>query len=316
MIIVNPYSFYSPPPRSDELYHHGIKGQKWGHMNGPPYPLGASDHSASEKKAGWRSSLKKSSSTDSNQNRQRKGLSDKQKRALKIGAAAVGVALIAGGTAYAVKTGKISFVKDSGRKAVGNAIPELKTPLLSDSLSPTSVFKKLRSSESLSDTLANVNQLRGAPEGANNCTSCAIAGFLRRQYGVDVTSKSTGGKQQLLAGVVESCFKNAKLIEGSATKFGRSPDDAAELLVRRFGVNASGVCGIQWKEDSPYKGGHAFNFEIKDGKVSFMDYQHNRGNDIVRKYWKYIDSNEYFTASRLDNAQIDLDAIKKMIRGN
>lgn len=39
------------------LAHHGILGQKWGHKNGPPYPLGASDHSAAEKKAGWRKSL-------------------------------------------------------------------------------------------------------------------------------------------------------------------------------------------------------------------------------------------------------------------
>lgn len=42
---------------SDILQHHGILGQKWGKSNGPPYPLGASDHSASEKKAGWRQSL-------------------------------------------------------------------------------------------------------------------------------------------------------------------------------------------------------------------------------------------------------------------
>ncbi|MCI8992256.1 MAG: hypothetical protein HFG80_05935 [Eubacterium sp.] len=25
--------------RPDELYHHGIKGQKWGVRNGPPYPI-------------------------------------------------------------------------------------------------------------------------------------------------------------------------------------------------------------------------------------------------------------------------------------
>lgn len=39
------------------LSHHGILGQKWGRKNGPPYPLDASDHSSSERKAGWRKSL-------------------------------------------------------------------------------------------------------------------------------------------------------------------------------------------------------------------------------------------------------------------
>lgn len=40
------------------LVHHGIRGQKWGVKNGPPYPLGASDKSASEKRAETESSKK------------------------------------------------------------------------------------------------------------------------------------------------------------------------------------------------------------------------------------------------------------------
>lgn len=31
---------------SDELMHHGIKGQQWGKQNGPPYPLDREEHMA------------------------------------------------------------------------------------------------------------------------------------------------------------------------------------------------------------------------------------------------------------------------------
>lgn len=43
--------------RSAYLQHHGIVGQKWGHRQGPPYPLDPGKHSSAEKKAGWRKSL-------------------------------------------------------------------------------------------------------------------------------------------------------------------------------------------------------------------------------------------------------------------
>lgn len=60
MAVAQLYSqFYNKPPLDEYLAHHGILGQKWGKRNGPPYPLGASDHSASEKKAGWQKSLDK-----------------------------------------------------------------------------------------------------------------------------------------------------------------------------------------------------------------------------------------------------------------
>ena len=51
-------NYYNPYVREElMLYHHGVLGQKHGVRNGPPYPLAAGAHSASEKKAGWKKSL-------------------------------------------------------------------------------------------------------------------------------------------------------------------------------------------------------------------------------------------------------------------
>lgn len=49
--------YYGEDGLKNVLSHHGILGMKWGNKNGPPYPLGVGDHSASEKKEGWRKSL-------------------------------------------------------------------------------------------------------------------------------------------------------------------------------------------------------------------------------------------------------------------
>ena len=48
---------WRPPISSDELWHHGILGQKWGDQNGPPYPLDSGEHSSKEKSRGWKESL-------------------------------------------------------------------------------------------------------------------------------------------------------------------------------------------------------------------------------------------------------------------
>lgn len=101
----------------NELYHHGIRGQKWGVRNGPPYPLGASDHSASERKAGWRVSLNTKKPTYESSKKSGIRLTDKQKKYLKIGAVVAVTALAVGGGVYLYKQGVFDSLVNKGRKA-------------------------------------------------------------------------------------------------------------------------------------------------------------------------------------------------------
>lgn len=305
--------------RSDEyIKHHGIFGMKWGKKNGPPYPLGASDHSTSEKKAGWRKSLDKSDYENQNGDK-KKGLSDKQKKAIKIGAAVAVTALATYGTYRLAKSGKLDPYIASGKsklnklmekKAGDTKIGEQKIgDILKESASKTTVkgIKKLAKPESLADTIKNVNPNRGNSAYDNNCTLCSTGSILRQVFGMDVTAGSTGRKPQNLGGIVEECFEGAKVIDGSAVKFGKSKQDASEMIRKRFGDNASGVVSVEWKQG----GGHAFNWRIKDGNVSFYDGQGNRDDSVVSKYWQMINQNGSLILARLDNAKVKEEGIRK-----
>ena len=121
------------------LYHHGIRGQKWGVRNGPPYPLSADDHSARERKAGWRESLSKKSghtirrskqspssittsskeATSEKPRKERRHMSARTKKILATTATVAALGVIAG---VAITNPKVRELAASGKKAAQSAL--------------------------------------------------------------------------------------------------------------------------------------------------------------------------------------------------
>ena len=116
---------------------------KWGKRNGPPYPLDGEDHSASEKKAGWRKSLDGGSESEKRKqtkknngfmqemynesysnykkmgysNTEAKALAEKRQKIMKnclIAAGVAGAVVIGGAIAYKVGTNYMDYVIKAG----------------------------------------------------------------------------------------------------------------------------------------------------------------------------------------------------------
>lgn len=310
---------YNEPSPEEYLTHHGILGMKWGVRNGPPYPLDVADHSISEKRAGWRKSLDNGQEKADNRKQakasgpQKRGLTDKQKRALKIGATvAVTTLAIYGGYKFE-QSGKLDPLIEQGKQRLQQLLGDdrirnqnvgsFSEPIAKSVQQVASDgFKTLSHRETIHEAVTKVN-----PSGARtNCRACSIASVLRmRGMDVEALGSVQGGT---LREAVEESFKGAKVAE----IYSPSKERITNYILKRCGEGSSGVMAARYKMSTGiYE--HAISWAVKDGVLSFFDGQ--KGLADCSKYLNFLTPDGSAEIVRLDNLELNFDGIKKYIKG-
>ena len=225
-----------------ELYHHGILGMRWGKKNGPPYPLRPGDHSASEKKAGWRKSLDGNSDTSKSKIKNYTRQAKENTKALNKKAQKYSELDYAINTAYGVKT----EIDDKIRKRSGN--------ISSKKLSKLNDKKDALSSriESLLEDHAKVeSDIRSAiakmkKEGYDVTSKLVRSDFSREQYAVYKILKGDVGNFTLTfsASMNKDAIGSTHKFKVSANKLKeaeRARADAINDVSAKLGISPSNI---------------------------------------------------------------------------
>ena len=332
---------------SGQLYlvHHGIPGQKWGEQNGPPYPLNPkTDYTKAEKTKKYspenpKSKSKKKSSSKAGNPQEKKeqtkrGLTDRQKKILKIGAASVATALaVYGGYKLSQNEDFRKLIGIGQRQLVGDTdltgMLHQKAPSSESASAPTnsnssfitdigrSLAQKtglplMTKPMDLSHAAAEVNPHRGDPKYVGNCSNCVTALFCR-MMGLDVQAAPM---QNAGHGInitdLKKVFKNFDdHVLTPAIAQGSTADEYAARLERqilRQCKNANEKC---WGTVSTT--GHVFAWIVENGGVRIVEPQEPKAETrfpggkgyLAYHAAKAVAMNIPMSICRVDNLEID-----------
>ena len=138
----------------------------------------------------------------------------------------------------------------------------------------------------------------------HNCANCSIIYELRKK-GFDVTANLRD--HGLTTPTIASMFKDAEV--KTVPKPIRTGENYAKKVLNTLSKEPEGSHGIACV-DWYYGGGHAYNYEIKNGKVVFSDGQCNKKGINVKNYLYEIRSGS-FEYIRTDDKTPNFENISK-----
>lgn len=252
-----------------ELVHHGIKGQQWGKRNGPPYPLGYSDHSAVEKKRNSKSAL-----------------SGETWR--KLGKAAVmtaGVAAIGGMSYAAIKSGALDEVIETG-KAFADQVT-------SATLNKNALGKSLKDIDE--KMVAQINaENHSTYNGGLNCFHTSTSYILNSLFGMDTKALGFSGIDEASGLTIPGRHKNLFKTIFNGIEIEDVQDVPNDEVFKNLKSGSTGVLRLGGSN-----GGHFLNYEKdKNGNVTIVDGQLTK-NRIVDGV-KYLNMMNKYDISVLD----------------
>lgn len=320
---------------NNTLAHHGILGMKWGRKNGPPYPIGVSDHSASEKKAGWRKSLDrpakdthtKKGSSKNDAGTEKRGLTDKQKKAIKIGIAATATTLAVIGGYKLAKSGKLDPMIEKGRDALDKLMG--KSEFREQKIGNAGVggdakslgFKKKLIKESPEKFINKINPKFSSDVAYQmNCGNCSLAFELQsRGLNVEARGNPTGmtmaNMGRFFKGIKSESFCEINNVDVPAFDTVKSYSDLRNRGQKVYEIAANKISD-QFKDGSRgvmyiplQRGAHFMNWVKEDGFVKIYDAQDPKRDVLadVFSLYEYHPNllDDTFSALRLDDLELN-----------
>lgn len=276
---------------TDELSHHGIKGQKWGKRNGPPYPLDASDKSASEKRLSANNKINKVSKNNSSKAGWNDLDSNVQDTIIQLASLTLATATFSLYNRAIVKVNKKKCDKKLEDLYDNRDIEKLED------------IPKLKKKMSTEENMKKVNPDYPKYGATTNCMLCTTA-MAMREKGYDVQANKNFGH----LGYFEENIDKLWSSEGSFKKIKAKKSKDIINTLEKESDGSYGNLTVYWK----LGGGHSIFWKKEGSKVVIYDSQSGKkidNNDLCNMIIPY--NSQY---SRLNDAQptdLLLGAIRK-----